>query len=551
VTTAFSDTQAATGARVEPDRHGSLSGGTSSMTPNTLPAPGDTIQGEALTLSEQPYVHPAPDLQIVPTVEETVTTDFQLESERDAQTGWLRRYGRIMAVADFACASAATALSYVLRTNNGNEHKFDRQHWWLGLFMPVATVAVLGASRAYEQRFLGSSTEEFKRVGNAMVRLIAAVAVIAFATHTSIARGWLLEELVIATGLLLCARAVGRASLIHARKRGACTHRVIVVGSAPAARRLVDEMHRGGSAYQVVGACTTTPRDSMPLLEAQIPVMGDVKQALTAALRMGADTIAVTAGEGVEPRTLRQLAWQLEGTGIHLLVSPALTEIAGSRIHIRPVSGLPLLHVEEPELSGGRQLAKSTMDRSTAILALVLLSPMLLTVGLVVRLTSTGPAFFRQERVGRHGKTFRMVKFRSMFVDAEARRAELEKENENDGIIFKIRNDPRITPVGRVIRRLSIDELPQLINVARGQMSLVGPRPPLPGEVARYGDEVRRRLLVRPGLTGLWQVSGRSDLAWDEAVRLDLHYVENWSLMLDLTIIAKTVRAVLSADGAY
>jgi exopolysaccharide biosynthesis polyprenyl glycosylphosphotransferase len=266
--------------------------------------------------------------------------------------------------------------------------------------------------------------------------------------------------------------------------------------------------------------------------------------------KLGADTIAVCGSARTEPGELRRLAWQLEGTGIDLVVAPQLTDIAGPRVHIRPVEGLPLLHVEEPKLSGVAWLFKNLMDRLLAALLLVVCLPLFVVVALVIRLSDRGPVFFKQVRVGREGKTFEVVKFRTMYVDAEERLAHLVDLNESDGLLFKIRNDPRITEAGRFLRKTSIDELPQLLNVLRGQMSLVGPRP-LPADDGDFLGDVRRRLLVRPGITGLWQVSGRSELSWDDAVRLDLYYVDNWSLAFDLVIILRTVGVVFRRKGAY
>jgi exopolysaccharide biosynthesis polyprenyl glycosylphosphotransferase len=233
-------------------------------------------------------------------------------------------------------------------------------------------------------------------------------------------------------------------------------------------------------------------------------------------------------------------------------VSPVLTDVAGPRISIRPVAGLPLLHINEPEFLGGRRLLKGVLDRTLAAVGLLLLLPVLLLIGLVIRADSPGPAVFRQCRVGKGGRGFTCYKFRSMRVTAEADRALLLDLNErSEGLLFKIRDDPRITRVGRWLRKYSLDELPQLWNVFKGDMSAVGPRPPLPSEAEKYGFDVRRRLLVKPGLTGLWQISGRADLLWDEAVRLDLYYVENWSPALDLLVLWKTAFAVLRGHGAY
>ncbi|MFZ5869610.1 MAG: sugar transferase, partial [Actinomycetota bacterium] len=224
---------------------------------------------------------------------------------------------------------------------------------------------------------------------------------------------------------------------------------------------------------------------------------------------------------------------------------------AGPRVHTRPVGGLALLHVEAPRYVGANKVGKTLFDLVVASACIVVLSPLLITIALLVRFTDPGPVIYRQRRIGLNGEPFDMLKFRSMVVDADKRLAELTATNEAAGPLFKMRDDPRVTRVGRVLRRYSLDELPQLFNVLNRTMSLVGPRPPLPHEVATYEARVARRLLVRPGMTGLWQVSGRSDLSWEDSVRLDLFYVENWSITEDLLILAKTLRAVVSSRGAY
>jgi exopolysaccharide biosynthesis polyprenyl glycosylphosphotransferase len=274
------------------------------------------------------------------------------------------------------------------------------------------------------------------------------------------------------------------------------------------------------------------------------------RDVLSLVREVGADTIAVCGSASAEPGELRRLAWALEGTGVDLVVAPQLTDIAGPRVHIRPIEGLPLLHVEEPTLSGPGWLTKNLLDRVAAAIGLLILSPLLGVIALGIRITSPGPVFFRQPRVGHEGRTFRVWKFRTMDIDAEERKATLEELNESDGMMFKLKQDPRIFPFGSKLRATSLDELPQLINVLKGEMSLVGPRP-LPADDGDYLGDVRRRLLVRPGITGLWQVSGRSDLSWDEAVRLDLYYVDNWSLTYDLGILWRTIWVVLRRKGAY
>ncbi|MGH3365586.1 MAG: sugar transferase, partial [Nocardioidaceae bacterium] len=253
--------------------------------------------------------------------------------------------------------------------------------------------------------------------------------------------------------------------------------------------------------------------------------------------------------EMTQPR-LREISWLLEGTGVQLIVEPRFTDIAGPRITVAPLGGLPLLHVDEPEFTGWRRFVKDGIDRAVAALGLIALSPVLVLIAIAVRRTSPGPALFRQRRAGSYGQEFRVVKFRTMYRDAEARLAELQAQNDGDGLLFKIKDDPRITPVGRFLRRTSLDELPQLINVLRGEMSLVGPRP-LPVDDEEFKGHERRRMLVRPGITGLWQVSGRSDTSWEDAVRLDLYYVENWSITLDLMILARTFAVVARGGGAY
>ncbi len=301
--------------------------------------------------------------------------------------------------------------------------------------------------------------------------------------------------------------------------------------------------------FSVVGACIDRPRG--PLVEG-VPVVGSSTTIVAALQRMEADTVAVGAWSDLTQADLRRLSWELEGSGISLVVAPSLTDVAGPRIHIRPVSGLPLLHIEEPEFSGGRRLLKSVADRGIALVSLVLLAPLFALLALRVRLDSEGDVMFRQTRVGVDGRDFTIFKFRSMYRDAEQKLSALMEANQyTDGPLFKMKQDPRITRMGRWLRRFSLDELPQLVNVAKGDMSLVGPRPPLPSEVSQYGLDVRPRLLVKPGLTGLWQISGRSQLSWDESVRLDLHYVESWTLALDAMILWKTVAAVVRRQGAY
>jgi exopolysaccharide biosynthesis polyprenyl glycosylphosphotransferase len=411
----------------------------------------------------------------------------------------------------------------------------------------------VASCRAYETRFLSSGSEEYRRVFDGAIRLGAIAAIVAVAFQISPARGYLVVSFPLAVLLALIGRWTARRGLERLRARGRCFDKVIAVGRERSVAELIRTVHADArSGFRVVGVCldTLAPRDSTQV--EQVPVFGRTTDVLAAIDATGADTVAITAFSDLDTQAVRRLGWQLEGSNVSMLLAPRITDVAGPRIHIRPVGGLPLLHVEEPELSGARRLVKQLFDRTLALAALLVLSPLLVTVAVAIRVTSPGRAIFRQERVGTRGETFTLWKFRTMRVDAEAELEDLIAANKHEnGPLFKIDNDPRITRLGKHLRRFSIDELPQLVQVVTGRMSLVGPRPPLPREVIRYEDMVHRRLLVKPGLTGLWQVSGRSDLSWEDSVRLDLQYVENWSLALDISILWRTVAAVLASKGAY
>ena len=325
---------------------------------------------------------------------------------------------------------------------------------------------------------------------------------------------------------------------------------VVAVGHEAAIANLVKELRRDQyHGLSVVGACVAQPSECDEI--AEVPVYGGLDDVPAAVHVCSADTVAVLACPEMDGLKLRHLAWELEKTGTDLCVSPALLDVAGPRTTIRPTAGLTLLHVDHPQLSGLRLLLKDLFDRCAAAVVLLLLAPLMVALGVIIRLSDGGPALFTQVRVGKNGRAFRIYKFRTMVVDAEQRKEQLIASSDTDGILFKLRNDPRVTAMGACLRRWSIDELPQLVNVFLGDMSLVGPRPAVPDEVANYAEHVHRRLVVKPGLTGLWQVNGRSDLSWDESVRLDLRYVENWSFALDVQILWKTISVMFRGSGAY
>jgi exopolysaccharide biosynthesis polyprenyl glycosylphosphotransferase len=459
-------------------------------------------------------------------------------------------YVRVARGADYVCALAAGLLAYQIRF-------FDDRGYGAGAYLAISlslpflwlvSVALAGG---YDPRFIGVGPDEFRKVMNAGVCLTAGVAVVAYATKTDIARGYVVVALPSVTIFDLFARYALRKWLHKQRRLGLCLRKVVVVGHAPVVASLTEELRRTTyHGLSVVAACLAGRPDKLGLTEiAGVPAVVGLGDVADMVKRFEADTVAVLACPEMSGVRLRELAWELEKTDTDLCVAPALLDIAGPRTTIRPVAGLPLLHMDHPEFTGARRVIKTAFDRIFAASALLLMSPLFAVLCVIIRCSDGGPAFFRQVRVGLDGRAFTLYKFRTMVADADAQKDRLVALNETDAVLFKIRNDPRITRVGARLRRWSLDELPQLINVLRGDMSLVGPRPALPEEAALYRAHVRRRLVVRPGLTGLWQVNGRADLSWDESVRLDLRYVENWSFLLDVQILWKTWSAVRRGSG--
>ncbi|WP_448642060.1 sugar transferase [Geodermatophilus sp. URMC 63] len=449
------------------------------------------------------------------------------------------------------CAAAAGLTGYLAHLGSDSVVEAPTSAWVVAL-LPLVWVLCMHVARSYEQRFLWVGPEEFRRVFGAAVMLLAAVGTVSWAFELDVARGLVVVALPLATFLTLVSRYARRQRLHRQRGRGRYQQTTVLVGHRSAVAALDAQIAR--EAYhglRVIGCCLPSGHDTVTDAFQGLPVLGGLDEVAAVVAEYEVDTVAVLPCPELDGPALRRLGWELESTQAELLLAPAVTEVVGPRVRIRPVSGLPLLHMERPELRGVRRLTKEAFDRTSALLGLLVLSPLLLGAALAVRLDSRGPVFFRQERVGRDGRTFSMLKFRSMVSGADRMAEQLAADNDGNGVLYKKKTDPRVTRVGRVLRRFSVDELPQLVNVLRGDMSLVGPRPPLQREVEQYGYDMRRRFLVKPGLTGLWQVSGRSDLSWDDSVRIDVRYVENWSLTFDFMILWKTVGAVLHGSGAY
>lgn len=461
---------------------------------------------------------------------------------------------------DFAGVALAIALAQWLRFG-GLAGEVDSTSFLdypvVSLVIAAVWVAALSINHSRSPRIIGSGAEEYRRVLLATLSVFGGVAIVSMLLKLEIARGYLMIALPAGIVFLVLLRWSARQVVARVRqKHGRCITRVLVVGSAPAVRDLTTSLHREPrSEYQVVGACIPGPlpraKIDVPGV-GPIPTFGDESNVVGAVTATNSHAVAVTATERLNGRGIRDLSWELEKLDIDLLVAPGVVDIAGPRLQMRPVAGLPLIHVEKPQYHGAKRFQKRLFDLLFSGAVVLFGFPVLLAVGLAVKLTSKGPIFYRQERIGLDGHPFEMIKFRTMVVDADKMVDKLAALNESEGgVLFKIRDDPRVTRVGKVLRKYSIDELPQFINVLKRDMSVVGPRPPLANEVRSYDDHARKRLLVRPGITGLWQVSGRSDLSWEDSVRLDLFYVENWSMISDLIIAFKTVKAMLGHSGAY
>lgn len=473
---------------------------------------------------------------------------------------WVTAYLTRVSWSDAVVVTVAVLAAQIFRF--GSDDPLQPNGGWglpatfVSIALIVCWLLALRATQSLDRRIVGSGPQEYSRVITACLSLFGVLAMLDLVFRLNIARGFLLVALPAGTLGLLLTRWMWRKDLIRQRAKSQNLERVLVVGAVSPSKPLVERLLKSPTlGYDVVGVCLPPSRRGTPeelrVAEQMIPVFGDFDDVRDAVLHTGATTVAVTSAEALGHQAMQDLSWDLEGIHVEMLVAPGVTDVAGPRMMVRPVAGLPLLHIDKPRYEGANKFRKGFLDRFGASFALLLAAPVMLCVALAVKLDSRGPIFYKATRVGLNNEPFSMWKFRSMVQDADQKKANLAHLDQGAGVLFKMRDDPRVTRVGKFIRRYSLDELPQLFNVLGGSMSLVGPRPPLPDEVEKYDGRVSRRMLVKPGVTGLWQVSGRSDLTWEESVRLDLSYVENWSMMQDIVILWRTAQAVMAKEGAY
>jgi exopolysaccharide biosynthesis polyprenyl glycosylphosphotransferase len=464
---------------------------------------------------------------------------------------WEQRYRRTVIISD--TVATAIVVAGIGEFFGGRDAANWHEKWGILAFgTELLVLSALVVGRSWAPAVLGQGAEEFRRLGRSLFAATVVLALGGIALTSRNIKLWIFVAIPAIGLVTMTARYLLRLDLHRRRKDGRCLRPVLAAGSPSTVGDLITRTRKFPHiGWRVEAVCTTDGRGLDDDELEGVPVVGGLADVAKHVRHDGYRVVAVTPDPYWTPDRLQRLAWNLEGSDAEMVVAPVLMEVAGPRLHVDAVLGIPLLRVSLPTFTGGRRAIKEVVDRVGAAVLLMVFAPLMAFVALLVLADSRGGAFYRQRRVGKDGREFTIYKFRTMVVGAHRARAELADRDEGAGLLFKVRRDPRVTRVGAVLRRYSIDELPQLFNVLTGAMSLVGPRPPLPEECAAYDPDIRRRLLVKPGLTGLWQISGRSDLPWEEAVRLDLRYVEDWSLALDTVILWKTMRAVLHGQGAY
>lgn len=468
----------------------------------------------------------------------------------------IARRARVVAFINLVVDLVAITCGYLLskgiivstRADAATRSPFALSGRWVMLTIPLWLV-IFAAYGLYDRSELDAPSEEIRRLFHGITVSIVAIVMVTFFAKFAVSRGWIVSlalfcTLTVAVGRFAARKLAGRLSA-----SGYLCTPALIIGTNEEARTIARSLHRHQRlGYRAVGFVSVGPAPTGTV--DGLPVVGSVDDIAHVARQTGVAAVVI-AGTAVRADTLLQIDAALQSVDVEIRLTPGLPHVSPSRITIRPLDGLALLSLDRRELGIRQAALKRMFDVVVGTLLFAIALPVMVIVGFLVRVTSRGPALFRQERVGKGGRPFVMYKFRSMVQGAEELHEQLVQESGSDTVLFKLREDPRVTAVGRILRRWALDELPQLWNVVKGDMSLVGPRPALPGETARYTNRLRTRLQVKPGLTGLWQVNGRHELPFADYIRYDLFYVENWSLGLDLYVIGKTLPALLARRGSY
>jgi exopolysaccharide biosynthesis polyprenyl glycosylphosphotransferase len=486
--------------------------------------------------------------------------ELQIDQDPTNWRTWRRMYVFSLLAADSLAAAVAVTVTALARPGVAYD-KLDLVGWpvsyrVLGGISLAAWLLVLALEGAYRSHYPSGDLRQYRiRVATAF-RLMALVVIASFVLHATVSRVIVLVFFPSLAGISLLSQWVLRHGLLRLRRNGLALNRLVLVGNEAAVEKLTNHFLRDlRHGYDIIGVCLpgamSGRRRELRTRSGTFPIVGTPDGLVEVAKRLSVDSAAIVGSLCFESTSLQQVAWQLERRDVDLLVAPDVIDVAGPRVRFAPVTGMPLLQISEPRIYGPGRWLKPCYERLLAIPLLLVASPLLLAIAIAVLIDSGRPILYRQKRIGFGGEEFEMLKFRSMVRNADKVLPDLLAKNEHDGALFKIRDDPRVTRIGRFLRKYSLDELVQLINVVKGDMLLIGPRPCLPSETEVFGEAARRRFLARPGMTGLWQVSGRSDIPWEEAVRLDLYYVENWSLLMDLMILWRTFAVVGGGRGGY
>jgi exopolysaccharide biosynthesis polyprenyl glycosylphosphotransferase len=478
-----------------------------------------------------------------------VTTTTREQSPKQA-VGVSRNVQIGVLITDALALALATFIGFITRFSFAEiETSLTGPIQLVGTIAPLLWLGVLVLIGSYEQRIFGLGLTEYGRILQSALWMVALVSIVSFLGKFDTSRAYVLLVIPIGTALLLIDRWLWRRWLLRKRVQGRELQSTIIIGAEADRDRISASLReRPWAGYTVVAEFDPAPSGPIEAGSASNEWMDALMHRVETEQIM---CIALSPTCGLSGADIRELSWRIEGRGIDLLISSALGAVTGPRLSLRVATGLPFMHLDEVGLGVIKRAVKRTLDITVSALTLVVLSPVLLLIALLVLITSGSPVFFSQDRAGQRGELFRMWKFRTMVRDADQQREALREATNTEGPVAKFVDDPRITPFGRFLRRWSLDELPQLFNVLRGDMSLVGPRPHPVDDVERYRSSDVRRLLAKPGMTGLWQVAGRSDLSWDDAVELDLLYIENWSVLADIAILIRTVQAVITRSGAY